>query len=73
MTCAVWTIIKSLNLIIRNVKNNGRAAPNKKARNDQHNDKDNVNVSTKVLEKKNASASSNDFKCFLCGKSGHKK
>ena len=54
MTCVVWmtefrtTTIKFLNLIIRDAKNNGRAALNEKAPIDQHNDEDNVNASKKV-------------------------
>ena len=41
--------IKSLNLIIRDATNNGKAALNEKAPTDQHNDEDYVNESTKVV------------------------
>ena len=42
---------------------------------DHHDDKDNVKVPSKVIvmRKRIASASSNELKCFLSGKSGHKK
>ena len=49
-------------------QNNGRAALNEKATSDNHNDEDNI-----LLMKKNASVYSKNFKCFLCGKSNHKK
>ena len=39
----------SMNIIIRDAKNNGRAPLNEKARSDHLNDEDNVNVSTKFL------------------------
>ena len=66
---AVSTAIK---LLIRDGKNNGRAAFNEKASNNHHNDEDNVNVSTKLLVMRKI-MQVHDFKCFLRGKSSHKK